>query len=244
MSRRKSNSSSNSARSNSDDLTDTITVQMTSMETLRWEFESLRMEDDEALHSLSEKLEEEYRVKNMLRAASLKFIQITSMIEEFSDLKSTTMEEQGMIIVILVNAIVGVVAQSATVDKDFRHFASDCNANKKEEKVHLVEKQDDVELALLMANACDLSVWYLDTGASNHMTGYKKNFAKLDETINGKVRFGDGAVLNICSCITILFQCKNGEHMILINIYYILKLKSNIIIIEQLDVYGEKTVIE
>jgi hypothetical protein len=36
------------------------------------------------------------------------------------------------------------------------------------------------------------AAWYLDTGASNHMTGDRSVFAELDEAITGSVRFGDG----------------------------------------------------
>ena len=39
--------------------------------------------------------------------------------------------------------------------------------------------------------------WYLDTGASNHMTGCRDKFAELDEAVNGKVKFGDGSAVDI-----------------------------------------------
>lgn len=37
----------------------------------------------------------------------------------------------------------------------------------------------------------DNDLWYLDNGASNHMSGDRRYFSKIDETITGKVRFGD-----------------------------------------------------
>ena len=34
-------------------------------------------------------------------------------------------------------------------------------------------------------------MWYLDNGASNHMTGDPTKFRKLDGGITGRVKFGD-----------------------------------------------------
>ena len=41
------------------------------------------------------------------------------------------------------------------------------------------------------------NVWYLDNGASNHMSGNRLFFRDLDESITGKVRFGDDSQINI-----------------------------------------------
>ncbi|XP_074376484.1 uncharacterized protein LOC141718044 [Apium graveolens] len=43
----------------------------------------------------------------------------------------------------------------------------------------------------------DISVWYLDNGASNHMTGERSRFKELDENVHGQVRFGDGSTVCI-----------------------------------------------
>ncbi|KAE8792247.1 hypothetical protein D1007_33249 [Hordeum vulgare] len=42
------------------------------------------------------------------------------------------------------------------------------------------------------------SKWYLDTGASNHMSGSATCFNELDQCIAGTVKFGDGSVVAIC----------------------------------------------
>ena len=77
--------------------------------------------------------------------------------------------------------------------------------------------------------------WIFDTGASNHMTGCREAFFELDTGVTGTVRFGDGSVVRIEGCGTILFSCKNGEHSALPNTYYIPHLTANIVSCGQLD---------
>ncbi|CAH9135387.1 unnamed protein product [Cuscuta epithymum] len=141
------------------------------------------------------------------------------------------------------------------------HFASECTTEEKEDHANFMKEEDFEEPALLMIETCELNQtqplqenthelkrneasWYLDTGASNHMTGDKGCFTSIDSSVNGKVRFGDGSVIDIHGLGSILFQCKNGEHLVLTNVYYIPKLKSNIISLGQLSENGSRVVIE
>lgn len=41
------------------------------------------------------------------------------------------------------------------------------------------------------------NVWYLDNGASNHMSGNRAYFSNIDETVTGKVKFGDDSRIDI-----------------------------------------------
>jgi transposase InsO family protein len=145
------------------------------------------------------------------------------------------------------------------------HFQSDCPEPRKE-KANLAEQEDD-DPALLMLEACEVtyqnnfvteqvflneekvipkltgsqeSSWYLDSGASNHMTGNPDKFAELDRTVHGKVRFGDGSAVEICGRGAILMQCLTGEHRVLSDVYLIPRLKSNIISLGQLEENGCK----
>ncbi|CAA7026208.1 unnamed protein product [Microthlaspi erraticum] len=52
-------------------------------------------------------------------------------------------------------------------------------------------------------------VWYLDNGTSNHMTGDRRYFYKLDSSIIGKVRFGDDSCIDIKGKGTIAFTDLN-----------------------------------
>ena len=81
---------------------------------------------------------------------------------------------------------------------------------------------------------CDSS-WFLDSGASNHISGRREIFSELDTGVRGSVRLGDGSAVQIEGRGTILFQCLNGEHLVLSDVYYIPRLCSNIVSLGQLD---------
>jgi hypothetical protein len=81
-------------------------------------------------------------------------------------------------------------------------------------------------------------LWYLDSGASAHMTGEREAFSELDAEVVGIVKFGDGSRVEIRGCNTIVFKCQNGVHRALADVYFIPRLRSNIISIGQLDERG------
>ena len=74
--------------------------------------------------------------------------------------------------------------------------------------------------------------WYLDSGASNHMTGSKAAFSELDDDVTDMMKFGDGSRVAIRGRGTIIFRCQNGEHRKLTNVYYIPQLRSSFISID------------
>ena len=76
------------------------------------------------------------------------------------------------------------------------------------------------------------------------MSGEKRVFRELDTFVVGKVRFSDNYVIDICGRGIVLLKCKTNEHLILLQVCYIPKLKSNIISLGQLDESGNKIVIE
>ena len=82
------------------------------------------------------------------------------------------------------------------------------------------------------------NVWYLDNGASNHMSGNRHFFCELDETITGKVRFGDDSRINIEGKGAVCFLFDGGEKKILSNVYYIPELRSNIVSLGQATEVG------
>lgn len=90
----------------------------------------------------------------------------------------------------------------------------------------------------------DSVVWYLDNGASNHMTGSRAKFADLDESITGQVRFGDGSTVEIAGKGTVMMVCKTGEERALRDVYFIPSLKNNIVSLGQLSEDGNRVVLK
>ncbi|KAJ9554040.1 hypothetical protein OSB04_018085 [Centaurea solstitialis] len=88
------------------------------------------------------------------------------------------------------------------------------------------------------SNTDEDDVWYLDNGASNHMTGKYSYFSELNENITGWVKFGDGSLVSIKGKGSILFIGKNGEQKLLKDVYYIPSLRSNVISLGQTTIYG------
>ena len=110
------------------------------------------------------------------------------------------------------------------------------------ERVALVEEKVFLHDKSRPKTATD--VWYLDTGASNHMTSDRSQFFELSFAVGGTVRFGDSSKVSIEGRGTVLFETRDGEHKALTDVYYIPKLKSNIRSLGQLEERGCKIVLE
>lgn len=87
-------------------------------------------------------------------------------------------------------------------------------------------------------------VWVLDTGASNHMTGRREALASLDASVRGTVCFGDGSLVDIEGIGSVVLQTRKKGHKVLTKVYYIPKLKSNIVSLGQLEEGGCRVVLE
>lgn len=82
-------------------------VKTARVQSVKDDFEAMNMKESDSLddfnrklngvvtniQALGEKVEESYIVKTLLRAMPTKFLQITSTIEQFADLKTMTVEE-------------------------------------------------------------------------------------------------------------------------------------------------------
>jgi hypothetical protein len=86
--------------------------------------------------------------------------------------------------------------------------------------------------------------WYLDTGATHHMTGRREYFSDLDSTVRGSVKFRDTSAVEIEGARSVIFVAKTGEHWMLTGVYSLLALRNSIISLGQLDEKGSRVEIE
>jgi hypothetical protein len=74
-----------------------------------------------------------------------------------------------------------------------------------------VEIHEEKVFAHLDEEERDVGTWVLDTGATNHMSGCRAAFMKIDTVVLGTVRFGDDSVARMEGRRTVVFVCKNSE---------------------------------
>ena len=95
--------------------------------------------------------------------------------------------------------------------QNFGHIARDCrienppeeSSKPQNERTWKKKKTNNCALALKAQKRKD--VWYVDSGCSTHMTGYRRKFVSLKEKNDGTVSFGNGGSSNfIGSCIVTL----------------------------------------
>jgi hypothetical protein len=113
-----------------------------------------------------------------------------------------------------------------------------CTLSVVSEGVHLEEPCAQASLGAVDDDAEHLDGWYLDTGATNHMTGYVDVFSDLDRFMVGSVKFGDGSVVSIQGHGSAAFTGNHGAHKVLTGVYHILRLGNSIVSLGQLDENG------
>ncbi|GJX92620.1 zinc finger, CCHC-type containing protein [Tanacetum coccineum] len=98
--------------------------------------------------------------------------------------------------------------------EEFAHYASECPKKRLAEKATSLKKVT-ANLLLTGEPRVESNVWYLDNGASNHMTEDRSKFHELDKSVSGRVKFEDGSIVAIMGKGSVLFDCKNGDQRLL-----------------------------
>nr|GEX92313.1 zinc finger, CCHC-type [Tanacetum cinerariifolium] len=222
--------------------------------------------------SLGHTIEDQTLVRKLLNVIPDRYLQIVASIEQYSDLSEMTLEEAIGRLKTYEERI--KYKRGKQVDNQEKlMFTRHENKGKRKpnEQSNLVD--EDLEPTLLMAILEDSNeekhvkeveeqkvslheedvgyketnmdnLWYLDNGASNHMTGVRKHFKELYEKVSGKVRFRDGSYIEIKGKGSILIECDDGKQRIISHVYYIPDLKSNLLSLGQFTEIGCKVVME
>eukprot|EP00253_Pinus_taeda_P030396 PITA_30396 len=127
------------------------------------------------------------------------------------------------------------------------HFATNCPLRKyKNESVEGSEGEAlasqfelDFTLFACMVSSMVGSGWFLDNGASFHMTGDKSLFSNLEEKdLQMLITMGNDENYNVLGVGTIVFQRKRGARITLIDVKYVPGLKKNLVSIAMLEDKG------
>nr|KYP39766.1 Retrovirus-related Pol polyprotein from transposon TNT 1-94 [Cajanus cajan] len=142
----------------------------------------------------------------------------------------------------------------------YGHIAKYCRVKSRseEKEKNLLTEEEDEEAGILMmtqssetklqaeldSSCLNNSVWYLDTGASNHMCGEESFFNELIKVKAGFVSFGDDSKVAVKGHGTIKFMQKDGRVGEIRNVYYVPELKSNILSMGQMMEKGNSVLMK
>ena len=78
------------------------------------------------------------------------------------------------------------------------------------------------------------SLWYLDSGCRNHMTGNLDIFVELDSGFTSQVKLGDGKLQNAEGKGTIAVYTRGGNRKLIDDVLYVPSLTHNLLSVGQL----------
>jgi len=82
------------------------------------------------------------------------------------------------------------------------------------------------------------TLWYLDSGASNHMCGHEYLFKEMQKIEDGHASFGDASKVEVKGRGTVFYLQKNSLIGSLQDVYYVPDLKTNILSMGKLTKKG------
>jgi hypothetical protein len=107
--------------------------------------------------------------------------------------------------------------------------------------VRLLSSQFELEFSLIacMDSSASRSVWYLDSGASYHMTGDRESFSDLEEKdLRMHIEMGDDGRYNANGIGTITFKRESGKPFQLKNVMHVTGVKKKLVLVTMLQDKG------
>eukprot|EP00253_Pinus_taeda_P030437 PITA_30437 len=127
------------------------------------------------------------------------------------------------------------------------HYATNCPQKKKNKQAagsaagEALASQFELDFSLIVCLVSSVmgSVWFLDSGASFHMTGDRYLFSDLEEKYLGvHIEMGDDGRYSATSIGTISFERESGKTFVLKEVMHVLGLKKNLIYVAMLEDKG------
>jgi hypothetical protein len=128
----------------------------------------------------------------------------------------------------------------------FGHYAGQCpNKNNKQTtastSVEEFSAKFDKKFSLfvcLSMRTTHSDMWYIDSGASRHMTGVREHLTDLTQIGDVEVVIGDDQVVKAVGCGTVSFQRESLPPMLLREVLYVLDLKKNLVSVSAIEERG------
>jgi hypothetical protein len=119
----------------------------------------------------------------------------------------------------------------------FGHYAGQCPNKKKKQTTASVEVEEfstkfDKEFSLiacLSSRTTTPDTWYIDSGASRHMTAVREHLTDLTQCGDAEVVLGDDREVKVAGCGTVSFQRESLPPMTLTEVLYVPGLKKNLV---------------
>eukprot|EP00253_Pinus_taeda_P009846 PITA_09846 len=126
--------------------------------------------------------------------------------------------------------------------KKYGHYANECrkkqnDMNSRQNANFANEENKNPKNVLLTCNIAQDKqeyFWFLDSCCSNHMTGNIAMFSNLDENVKFEVTTGTDSKISVKGKGRVSIQARNGEQIIVPEVYYVPGLKCNLLSIGQL----------
>ena len=158
--------------------------------------------------------------------------------EEVADQTFSAINEKNMVIMRMI-----VTPKNVTIVAEWGTLQKHVEPKKRVEGATNIALEDVTDEGLLLMaqdeeNINNDTLWYLDSGASNHMCGHEHLFKEMQKIEDGHVSFGDASKVEVKGRGTIYFLQKDGVMGSIQDVYYVPDLKTNILSMGQLTEKG------
>ncbi|XP_047258075.1 uncharacterized protein LOC124890276 [Capsicum annuum] len=198
------------------------------------------MENTNKIHFHGEKMDEVSIVENILRSLTSKYNYVVWLIEESKDIDELSLDELQK-----KKEEVEVEAEKEKEKEEILEvgisagISKPISINLKVEVETMTNPRETVidvtnlEAGTLLMAVHDRTkyltdIWYVNSGCSNHMCGYKFSFSSLNDSLRSTVSFGDCSAVEVMGKGDIRIKTKNSFVETISCVLYFPDLKANL----------------